>query len=89
MARDVKEILKILFPEYQIKACIDERGFIAKKQVEKEPEAYTPMSKAAGKTYKPVKDDTKAVNASNDAFENLPMELKECWIGSEKDRDAL
>lgn len=30
MARDAKEILKILFPEYQIKACVDERGFIAK-----------------------------------------------------------
>ena len=32
MAKDVKEVLKVLFPEYQIKACVDERGFIAKKQ---------------------------------------------------------
>jgi len=33
MAKDVKEVLKILFPEYQIKASVDERGFIAKKQM--------------------------------------------------------
>lgn len=32
MAKDVKEVLKVLFPEYQIKACVDERGFIAKNQ---------------------------------------------------------
>ncbi len=29
-----KDILKFLFPEYQIKACVDERGFIAKRQSE-------------------------------------------------------
>lgn len=33
MTKDVKEVLKILFPEYQIKASVDERGFIAKKQL--------------------------------------------------------
>ncbi len=27
-----KELLKLLFPEYQIKACVSERGFIEKKQ---------------------------------------------------------
>lgn len=31
MTKDVIEILKLLFPEYQIKACIDEGGFIAKR----------------------------------------------------------
>lgn len=30
MEKDIKEILKFLFPEYQIKACLDEKGFIAK-----------------------------------------------------------
>lgn len=29
MKKDIKEIIKFLFPEYQIKACVDERGFIA------------------------------------------------------------
>ena len=32
MSVDVKEIMKFLFPEYQIKACVDERGFISKNQ---------------------------------------------------------
>ncbi len=32
MAREFTELLKILFPEYQIKESVDERGFIAKKQ---------------------------------------------------------
>jgi SpoVK/Ycf46/Vps4 family AAA+-type ATPase len=32
MAKKSKEIIQLLFPEYQIKACVDERGFIAKKQ---------------------------------------------------------
>ncbi|QNU65894.1 AAA family ATPase [Ruminiclostridium herbifermentans] len=30
MAKDIKSIIRFLFPEYQIKACVDERGFIAK-----------------------------------------------------------
>jgi len=33
MALEFKEVLKFLFPEYQIKESINERGFIAKKQV--------------------------------------------------------
>lgn len=36
MAKKVKDILKLLFPEYQIKACVDERGFIAKSQQERD-----------------------------------------------------
>ena len=32
MAKDFSEILKLIFPEYQIKDAINERGFIAKKQ---------------------------------------------------------
>ena len=32
MAKKSKELIQLLFPEYQIKACVDERGFIAKKQ---------------------------------------------------------
>ena len=32
MAKDFSEILKLIFPEYQIKEAINERGFIAKKQ---------------------------------------------------------
>ena len=32
MANKSKELLKFLFPEYQIKACVDERGFIAKSE---------------------------------------------------------
>ena len=32
MADKTKELLKFLFPEYQIKACVDERGFIRKKK---------------------------------------------------------
>lgn len=35
MSFQIKEILKILFPEYQIKACIDERGLIAKNKSER------------------------------------------------------
>ena len=31
MAKKSKELMQLLFPEYQIKACVDERGFIAKK----------------------------------------------------------
>lgn len=30
MTNKTKELLQFLFPEYQIKACVDERGFIAK-----------------------------------------------------------
>ena len=32
MAKKSKELIQLLFPEYQIKACVDERGFIAKNQ---------------------------------------------------------
>ena len=32
MGKNIKEILKFLFPEYQIKECIDERGFIQKSK---------------------------------------------------------
>ena len=32
MGKNIKEILKFLFPEYQIKECIDERGFIRKSK---------------------------------------------------------
>lgn len=32
MTNKAKELLKFLFPEYQIKACVDERGFIAKSE---------------------------------------------------------
>ncbi len=35
MSKDIKGILQFLFPEYQIKACIDERGFIAKSNKSK------------------------------------------------------
>lgn len=42
----VKDILKFLFPEYQIKACVDERGFIAQSRPERNaaqqaPQGYT------------------------------------------------
>lgn len=32
MVKKSKELIQLLFPEYQIKACVDERGFIAKSQ---------------------------------------------------------
>lgn len=46
MAKDAKDILKFLFPEYQIKACVDECGFIAKSKPERNfaqrtPQVYT------------------------------------------------
>lgn len=89
MAKDVKEILKILFPEYQIKACIDERGFIAKKQEQKAAEVPAPASKPTGKANPSVKNDMERAIKAEDAFEHLPAELKKHWIGSEKDREAL
>lgn len=36
MGKKSNEILKLLFPEYQIKACVDERGFIVKKQPQRD-----------------------------------------------------
>lgn len=35
MTNKTKELLKFLFPEYQIKACVDERGFIVKSEKKK------------------------------------------------------
>lgn len=35
MTNKTKELLQFLFPEYQIKACVDERGFIAKSEKKK------------------------------------------------------
>ncbi len=117
MTNKTKELLQFLFPEYQIKACVDERGFIAKNEKQKNyanatSQAYSqgrtqqqsapvaqPVQNASQtkpqsnrtpiKTYTPSKEDTKAVNRANDAFDNLPIELKKYWVGSEKDRMAL
>lgn len=117
MTNKTKELLQFLFPEYQIKACVDERGFIAKSkkqmnyanattqvysqgrtQQQSAPVAQPvpnvsqtkPQSnKTPIKTYTPSKEDTKAVNRANDAFDSLPIELKKYWVGSEKDRTAL
>lgn len=35
MTNKTKELLQFLFPEYQIKACVDERGFIARSEKKK------------------------------------------------------
>ena len=46
MVKNIKELLKFLFPEYQIKACVDERGFLAKSRsksnlIQHQSQSYT------------------------------------------------
>lgn len=127
MSKDPKEILKILFPEYQIKACINEHGFIAKGQpkqnitqnveqstsrggvqqqkssssiqqqtapievqsVLKTAPNVAPTEKTVVKTYTPLKDDEKTNSEVNGTFDELPMELKKYWVGSESDCTAI
>lgn len=48
MVKDVKEVLKVLFPEYQIKACVEERGFIAKKQPSNNVVSFTQQTYSQG-----------------------------------------
>lgn len=114
----LKDILKFLFPEYQIKACVEERGFIAKSQpninlaqqttqvyiqenIQQQavPASMQTMQGAESATsryartgkniFTPAKENTKSTFKANDAFEGLADALKEYWVGSEKDRNAI
>lgn len=91
MTNKTKELLQFLFPEYQIKACVNERGFIAKGEKSNNYAKLSsqPVSTTSIKTYTPSKADTKVVNRANDAFDSLSIELKEYWVGSKEDRTAL
>lgn len=93
MINKTKELLQFLFPEYQIKACVDERGFIAKREktqpMQSMSQSRQQSSKTPIKSYAPSKEDTETVNRSNDAFDSLSIELKKYWVGSEADRTAL
>lgn len=117
MTNKTKELLQFLFPEYQIKACVDERGFIAKGEkkknyvnstsqiysqgntqqqsapitqpVQKVSQTKQQLNKTQIKSYVPSKEDTKTVNRANDVFDNLSVELKKYWVGTEVDRTAL
>lgn len=95
MAVNTKEILKFLFPEYQIGVCARERGFIAKAvsgSVCPADRAVSP-DKQAGRTiqdtYMPAKEDAKSMARANDAFEGLADALKKYWPGSERDRITI
>ncbi len=114
----LKDILKFLFPEYQIKACVEERGFIAESQpninlAQQTTQVYTqeniqqqaaPTSlqtmqgtepaisryaRTGKNIFTPAKEDTKSAFKANDVFEGLSEALKEYWVGSEKDRNAI
>lgn len=50
MTNKIKELLHFLFPEYQIKACVDERGFIAKSQKQTNYTDATPQVYSQGHT---------------------------------------
>jgi len=87
MAKKSEELLQLLFPEYQIRACVKECGFIAKKNESISQNAQTVRRKV--NTYTPSKEDKKIVNKTNDAFDGLSEELKKYWIGTENDRNAV
>lgn len=94
MAIHVKEVLKFLFPEYQVMACVHECGFIAKTvPVPPQPMQRATMVSPAKQTdmtghatYTPAMDDAKSIARANDAFDGLADALKRYWPGSEKDR---
>lgn len=44
MTNKVKKLLQFIFPEYQIKACVDERGFIAKSEKKNDATSATSIS---------------------------------------------
>lgn len=105
MAKDFSEIIKLIFPEYQIKEAINERGFIAKKQdnvnYAKTQEqtvrqnnfvqqtAPISQTKATSETYALEKKVEKVVNRASDVFDTLPDELGKYWVGSQNDKTGL
>lgn len=95
MAVNTKEILKFLFPEYQIGVCARERGFIAKAvpgsacPADRTVSPDKQASRTIQDTYMPAKEDAKSMARANDAFEGLADALKKYWPGSERDRITI
>lgn len=72
MAKNAKEILKFLFPEYQIKVAIDEHGFIAKsennvreKEISEQIIRQNNVQQITTPSYSPVQTPLPKVNSSS------------------------
>ena len=99
---NANELLKILFPEYQIHEAVKENGFVAKKHMVKTPVRQTIQhndnvavasqgnisEQSQTGSHIPEREE-RVVVQSNDVFDALPDAIGEYWAGSEEDRKSI
>ena len=89
MTNKTKELLQFLFPEYQIKACVDERGFIAKGEKKKNYVNSTSQIYSQGNTQQQSAPITQPVQKVSQTKQQLNKTQIKSYVPSKEDTKTV